>query len=133
MDLATWILYRNLIQKEPWTINSLALKAVEILIKDQDYLKQTEKWYKEEKRFLFDGLSSMSNLKVFPSEGNFFLCKLKNTTGKELKEALLKYHIYIRTCTDFKGLNGEFIRVAVRSREENQKFIEGLSKVIESI
>lgn len=118
-------------QKEPWTMNSLALKAVDILLKDQEYSNKTQEWYKEEKSFLFNGLSAIPHIEVFPSEGNFFLCKLKNSTGHQLKEALLKENLYIRTCMDFKGLNDEFIRVAVRSREENEKLIHCLSKVME--
>lgn len=113
--------------KEPWTINSLALKAVDILLEDEDYKDRTQKWYEEEKSFLFNGLSSINNIEVFPSEGNFYLCKLKNTLGKDLKEALLKDGIYIRTCEDFRGLSDKFIRIAVRSREENEKLIKTLS------
>lgn len=114
--------------KEPWTINSLALKAVDILLNDKDYFNSTKTCCSKEKNFLLSKLSLIKNIKAFPSEGNFVLCKLQNYTGKELKEALLKDNIYIRTCTDFKGLNDEFIRLAVRSREENEKLIDSLTK-----
>ncbi|QUH19991.1 threonine-phosphate decarboxylase CobD [Alkaliphilus sp. B6464] len=116
--------------KEPWTINSLALKAVDILLMDNDYFNRTQKWYEEEKNFLLNGLSSINNIDVFPSEGNFFLCKLKNSSGENVKSTLLNYGIYIRTCTDFKGLNDQFIRLAVRGREENEKLIHSLYNLI---
>jgi len=116
--------------KEPWTINSLALKAVDILLNDKDYLNKTKKWYEEEKNFLLNGLSSINNIEIFPSEGNFFLCKLTNYTGEDLKSALLNDGIYIRTCTDFKGLNDQFIRFAVRSRVENEKLIHSLYNLL---
>lgn len=113
--------------KEPWTINSLALKAVEVLLKDEDYKQGTQKWYEEEKNFLLQGLSSIEGIEVFPSEGNFFLCKLKNISGEDLKYILLDEDIYIRTCEDFRGLDDSFIRIAVRSREENEKLVKTLS------
>lgn len=112
--------------KEPWTINSLALKAVETLIEDEDYYNQTKKWYKSEKEFLLKQLSLINDIKIFSSEGNFFLCKLKNTTGKDLKKNLLDRGIYIRTCADFEGLDDSFVRFAVRSRNENEKLIHSL-------
>lgn len=117
-------------KKEPWTINSLALKAVDVLLEDKDYMHNTEKWYEEEKNFLLKSLNSINNIEVFPSEGNFFLCKLKNISSKELKEALLKENIYIRTCEDFKGLNEKFIRLAVRSRVDNEKLLDSLKNLI---
>jgi len=125
----------NIIQKlnhikEPWTINSLALRAVEVLINDKDYFNKTKECCKEEKDFLLDNLSSINNIEVFPSEGNFFLCKLKNCSGEGLKNTILNDGIYIRTCTDFKGLDDQFIRLAVRSRVENEKLIHRLSNLI---
>ncbi|ABW19746.1 threonine-phosphate decarboxylase CobD [Alkaliphilus oremlandii] len=115
--------------KEPWTINSLALKAVPILLEDTAYFNDTIEWYREEKDFLWKALSTIDGMKVFPSDGNFFLCKLKHRNGSDLKNALAKKGIYIRTCTDFKGLSDQFIRLAVRSREENQRLIHGLREM----
>ena len=114
--------------KEPWTINTLALKAVGILLEDEEYFCEMKEWYEKEKEFLFNELSNINNIEVFPSEGNFFLCKLKNRTGWDLKDTLVNEGIYIRTCTDFKGLNDQFIRLAVRSREENEKLLDALKQ-----
>lgn len=116
--------------KEPWTINSLALIAVEVLLDDIKYQERTQEWYSTEKQFLRDELSSIDALKVFPSEGNFFLCRLHENIGVEAKKNLLERGIYIRTCEDFEGLSDEYIRLAIRSREENIELIKALKSTL---
>lgn len=113
--------------KEPWTINSLALDSVEVLIDDNRYIEETKKWYTSEKKYLKENLKQIKSLTVYESEGNFFLCKLKKSNSIELRDYLLKLGIYIRTCEDFYGLDDRFIRIAVRSREENIVLIEKLN------
>ena len=112
--------------KEPWTINSMALESVELLLNDLDYKRKTEEWYKKEKEQLKTELKNISELKVYDSEANFFLCKLKNASSKVLRDYLENKGIYIRTCEDFHGLDDSFIRLAVRTREENTILLKEL-------
>jgi histidinol-phosphate/aromatic aminotransferase/cobyric acid decarboxylase-like protein len=44
-------------------------------------------------------------------------------------ELLLKEGIYVRDCSDKTGLDGQFIRVASRTFEENLKIIQTLKEV----
>ena len=113
--------------KEPWTINSLALDAVETLLEDEDYIKQTQKWYNDEKKYLREKLKQIDSLKLYESRANFFLCKLKTSNSRDLRDYLLNLGIYIRTCEDFYGLDDSFIRIAVRTRGENMILIKQLN------
>lgn len=112
--------------KEPWTINSLALDSVELLLNDSDYLRETEAWYRSEKEFLKLELKKIDDLKIYESEGNFLLCRLKKLKSKQLKDFLLSKGIYIRTCEDFYGLDESFIRLAVRTHRENLSLLNSL-------
>lgn len=116
--------------KEPWTINSLALESIGVLIDDDDYIEKTNRWYSEEKLFLKKQLDKIDNIKVYESEGNFFLCKLKNINSKDMKKQLLFKNIYIRTCEDFHGLGDEYIRLAVRTREENTLLTKYIDEIL---
>ena len=118
--------------KEPWTINSLALKSIPVLIEDSDYLRRTQCWYQEEKQFLYNELKAVPNIKVIESETNFFLIKLLKGDSNSLKEYLLGKKIYIRSCEDFQGLSDKFIRIAVRKRKENYKLIEELKQYMKN-
>ena len=52
------------------------------------------------------------------------------TQKKDLYEKLLEHKIIIRRCNNYYGLSDEFYRVAVRTREENKKFIEALRLIM---
>ncbi|MDU4131407.1 MAG: threonine-phosphate decarboxylase, partial [Clostridium perfringens] len=47
-----------------------------------------------------------------------------------LREELIRRGIIIRSCSNYIGLDNSFYRVAVRTREENKKLLEELSKVL---
>ena len=68
----------------------------------------------------------MDNLKVFPSDANFFLLQMQNDVknGYEfIMNLLVNTGLYLRSMEDKIGLDASFIRVACRSREENAKII----------
>lgn len=112
--------------KEPWTLNSLALQSLPVLLEDKDYKEKTLKWFNQEKQFLFNELSKLNNLRVFKSNSNFFLCKFLRGNVGDLKKNLLEQGIYIRTCNDFKGLDDKYFRIAIRTHEENLMLINKL-------
>ncbi|MFA5523116.1 MAG: threonine-phosphate decarboxylase CobD [Tissierellales bacterium] len=125
------IIYKLAQIKEPWTINSLALKSIEVLLEDNQYLKKTKHWYSKEKQFLYYGLISIPNIRVIKSEANFFLIELLKSDATQTKSHLLDKKIFIRSCNDFQGLSDKYIRIAVRKREENAKLITELKQYME--
>jgi histidinol-phosphate/aromatic aminotransferase/cobyric acid decarboxylase-like protein len=74
-------------------------------------------------------LNSIKNLIVYPSKANFALIELKGTSSFDFSLDLLCNHgVYVRDCSDKKGLDGQFIRVASRTFEENLKIISSLKE-----
>jgi len=110
--------------KEPWTVNSLAQKAGKVALRDQAYQKETIAVIKEEKQFLEQGFAAMG-VEYVPSAVNYYLLKLVN--ARKIIDALRKKGILIRDCSNFPGLDGSYVRVAVRSREENTALLKGLT------
>ncbi|MDP7640589.1 MAG: histidinol-phosphate aminotransferase family protein, partial [Candidatus Hydrogenedentes bacterium] len=43
---------------------------------------------------------------------------------------LVRYGIYVRNCGDKVGLDGEFLRVAIRTDSENTRIFEALRDVL---
>ena len=43
---------------------------------------------------------------------------------------LVKHGVYLRTCSDKIGLKGQFIRVASRTKAENNKIIDAFKEEI---
>ena len=68
------------------------------------------------------------------SIGTIGLIKAVNTfklnKNINLREELIRRGIIIRSCSNYIGLDHSFYRVAVRTREENKKLLEELSKVL---
>jgi threonine-phosphate decarboxylase len=49
--------------------------------------------------------------------------------SKTLQKKLLKKKILIRDCSTFRGLNDNYIRIAVKTRKENRKLIKAFEKL----
>lgn len=121
----------SLIKKDVpiWNINSFAEFYMQIYNKYEMYYKFACENFSAERVRFHKLLSSVSYLRVIPSQANFFLCQLTSRfTSKELTELLLnKFNILIKDCGNKIGLNGaSFIRIAIRNKEDNDRLIEAL-------
>ncbi|MFZ5453052.1 MAG: threonine-phosphate decarboxylase CobD [Thermodesulfobacteriota bacterium] len=118
--------------QEPWSVNTLAQAMGRACLQDLDYMARSRALVQEEKDFLFQGLSSLSGLKPFPSVVNYLLVKLTRPdfTAAGLRQALLSQKIVIRDASNFRGLDERFFRVAVRSRGDNERLLGALAEVL---
>ncbi|KKW21708.1 MAG: hypothetical protein A2W52_00310 [Candidatus Taylorbacteria bacterium RIFCSPHIGHO2_02_49_25] len=84
-----------------------------------------------ERDVFFMQLSTLKDIKVYPSSANLFLVELLDgSTANNLTVRLLaRYGIYIRSCGDKVGLRGEFFRIASRKRAENNALIAALTDI----
>lgn len=79
----------------------------------------------------FNSLNELKNCRMVPSKANFALLELKTKTSSDVFTELIYHHgVYVRDCSDKIGLNGEFIRVASRTFEENLTILQALKQVI---
>ncbi len=119
----------------PWNINSFAQQAAEQVLTNEDYIIKTKKYVEKERLFLFNELNKFDNLKPFPSVTNFLLVKINNKklTSALLCKKMIENGILLRDCSNFKGLNNRFIRIAVRTHKENLQIIKIFKKIIEKI
>ncbi|MFQ5714690.1 MAG: pyridoxal phosphate-dependent aminotransferase [Candidatus Scalinduaceae bacterium] len=118
--------------KEPWTVNSLAQVAGQVAINDEMFILNTRSFMSIEKRFLYECLSKIEGLNPLYPSANFILVRIENgeITSSRIHDLLLKDKIIIRDCSNFIGLSDKYFRVAVRTREENQKLLNALKGII---
>lgn len=116
-----------------WNINSYA-----------EYYLQIQRLYKAsyktscnkigaQREYLYNELSKFPQLKVYPSQANYIMCRLDSEmTSVELATILLqKYNMLIKDLSKKDGFSGEsYIRVAVRNEEDNQLLIDALKDVL---
>jgi len=116
-----------------WNINSFAEYFMQIFNKyEKDYNSACKKIISVREKFLKD-ISFINYLRVIPSFANYFLCEvLSPFTAKKLTFLLLnKYDILIKDCSSKLGFNNkEYVRIAVRSEEDNSKLLNALKKLI---
>ena len=114
-----------------WNINSFGEFFMQIFEKyHKDYINACEQ-FKVERDIFYDELLTIPYLEVYPSQANYFLCRVKNRfTSHELALKLLKMNILIKDCGMKKAFNGgNFIRLAIRDRHDNHSLIEILNKL----
>ncbi len=114
----------------PWTLNGLALAVTKDLMEDQSLKEATTAWYHSEKTYIIGALSAFSGLQVFESNTNYVLCHLDQTLGTELNQWLLAQSesMGIRECGDFEGLSDSYIRIGLKSHNDNEKLIHQLEE-----
>ena len=80
----------------------------------------------------FEDLSKIDTIKVYPSKANFALIELPEGILSDdfVINLLIKYGVYTRTCSDKIGLEGQFIRLASRTKEENVVIIKALKELL---
>jgi threonine-phosphate decarboxylase len=121
--------------KIPWSVNALAQIAGEAALEDEAYQREAERWGTAERSELADGLQRIGAVDVFPSETNFLLLRLRvgddhpSRASGWLQEQMGRRGILIRDCSTFPGLDGRYVRVAVRTREENERLLAALREV----
>jgi threonine-phosphate decarboxylase len=118
--------------KEPWTVNSLAQVAGQSAINDKEFAFNTRRFVSSEKMFLYEGLSKIKGLHPFYPSANFILVRIGNDelTSLSLHDLLIKDKIIIRDCSNFIGLSNKYFRVAVRTREGNQRLLSSLKGIM---
>lgn len=117
----------------PWNVNSLAQAAAERVLRDKNYINKSREYVTKERRYLFGRLKSINGLRVYSPSSNFIFCKLAGPAIKSaevLNQNLLKKGMVVRNCSNFRGLDERFFRVAVRRRAENLKLIKALKEVL---
>ncbi|KGM26168.1 threonine-phosphate decarboxylase [Photorhabdus luminescens] len=114
--------------REPWTINAFAALAGEIVLNDKAYIQATHRWLAEQQRWLYQALTALLVLRVWPPAANYiFLRCLRPEIN--LQQALLKQRILIRHCANYPGLDAAYYRVAIKGEHDNRRLVSALHQV----
>ena len=118
--------------KPVFSLTRLSFVAALNTFKDKEYIRESIEKGIESRQYLYDEVSKIDGLYVFPSKSNFMLINVKDTgfTASELALELMKKGIIVRDCTSFKGLDEYWIRISICTLEEDKKFIEILNEVL---
>ncbi|MHC1630845.1 MAG: threonine-phosphate decarboxylase CobD [Methanotrichaceae archaeon] len=115
----------------PWSISSLASAVGAYLLGQVDHLEKSREKIKSELTWLTEKLRLL-DLNPVESTVNFILVNVRSTgyTSTELTEKMIFEKVLVRDCRSFPGLGDGYIRVAVRSRDENEQLVNALETVL---
>jgi threonine-phosphate decarboxylase len=109
-----------------WSINSIALLAGELFLQDEEFIRTTQVYISEERERLFTFFKK-HHFEMTSSQVNFYLLRDTNQIEqKNLFQFLLEKGIIPRHTYNFPGLEGKWIRFAIKRKEENSKLMEVL-------
>jgi threonine-phosphate decarboxylase len=114
--------------KIPWNVSGLAQQAASAALSHSFYLENVKKIIKKESFYLINSISKLKDFQCNSTSTNFILIKTK-IKSKTLQKKLLEKKILIRDCSTIRGLNDNYIRIAVKTRKENKKLIQALEKL----
>lgn len=116
-----------------WNINSFAEFFMQIEEKyRKDYLSALEKLRKERARFV-EKLSEIEGLRVIPSQANYIMAEvMTGMSAKELnRQLIVRYNMLIKNLVAKMHQDGrQYIRVAIKTSEENDKLINALREIL---
>ena len=113
-------------RKNPWTINSLAAIAGEIMFKDTDYINETWNLISSERKRICGILEKCHGLKFYKPHANFILIKIlkDGITSGELFDTAIRQGLMIRDCSTFPFLDNKYIRFCFMNPEDNDKLVK---------
>ena len=117
-----------------WNINSFGEFYMQIEEKyHKDYETALEK-IKETRKIFVEKSSQIPGIRVIPSQANYVMVEILNgMTARELTKILLvKYNLFIKDLSGKvkQNSNKQFVRLAVRNEEDNNKLIAALKEVL---
>ncbi len=113
--------------RQPWSVNTLACAALATCAADTETPARVAAEVAVERAFLSRGLITLG-LQVWPSAANFLLLKTSNAEALRLR--LLDAGIAVRPAASFPGLDADYLRVAVREHDDNQRLLAALTKAL---
>lgn len=115
-------------RKNPWTINSLAVVAGEIMFTDTRYIEATRSLIAAERARMYERFDAHPDFKVYRPNGNFLLARIlrEDLTSQDLFDRAIRQKMMIRDCSTFPFLDNKYIRFCAMKPEQNEKLLECL-------
>lgn len=112
--------------RQPFNVNSLALKAAEVAIADIEYLENGLKLNAKGMSQLVNSFEKLG-LSYIPSVANF-ICVEVGEHALKVYDDLLYEGVIVRPVTNYEMPN--YLRITIGTEKENDRFISALTKVL---
>lgn len=114
-----------------WNINSLAEFYLQIEEKyRKDYAASLIR-LKEEREWFANELAKIPGIRVIPSQADYLMAEITGMTSRQLTELLLnRYNLFIKDLSSKLPGDRQYVRVAVRNREDDALLCAALRELL---
>ena len=112
-----------------WSTGFIQNEAAKLLANSEEYLSKTKKYYHDERARLKNIYKAFDNFEMIDSDANFYLLKLKKLSDEEMYKIMLEKGILLRRMQGYKNIGKNYVRLAIRTREENDYLLEKLREI----
>jgi threonine-phosphate decarboxylase len=121
----------NLLQQlahagQEWNVSIPAQAGGIAALNDYEYLEHTRQFVCHERQWMIKELDKCG-IRVIGSKANYLFFK---SLIPNLRQVLSQKDILIRNCENFRGLPGEYCRVAIKSHQSNSIFLSALKELL---
>lgn len=110
-----------------WSVSSLVENLGEDLLLDKEFIISSKAKLAKSRDKLFLELKKIDGIHPLPSDANYILIKT-DFDNEVLFQNLLKKGILVRMCDNYANLGHQYIRVAVKKDEDNEKLLKALKE-----
>lgn len=119
------LLEKMLLCGQPWSVSTPAQIAGIAALSLTGFPQQTQQYVKQQREYLLKQLTDLQ-YKVWSPQANYILFYSHHL---ELQQQLKQFQILIRDCSNYRGLEAGYYRIAVRSEQENRQLIAALKQI----
>ena len=112
----------------PFNVNAFSQAAAVVLLAHREWIDANVREVVYERERVAGRLAALAGVETFRSEANFILIRTR-LPGDDVFEALLAEGILVRNLGPISGLEN-CLRVTVGTAEENDRFLDGLTKLV---
>ena len=119
--------------QKPWSINILAESiAYELQNIGEDFSINTKKYFEKENNRLYEKYSDLMDIKIVKSSACYMCITFDYIDVYDLQEYLLiNYKILIRILYNYKNIDVNSIRIAIKEREKNDFLFDAIKKYLQ--
>lgn len=111
--------------RQPWAVDQLGLEAMVALSDAETERRDRAAEVASVRAHLLAGLQSVRGVTAWTSQANFVLLMTELT---DLRRRLLADGLAVRRGETFPGLDDRYVRVAVRSRDVNDRLVDAIAR-----
>jgi threonine-phosphate decarboxylase len=118
-------------QLPPWSVSAMGQVAAVAALKDKAHARKSLTFMTEERERFRRKLAALPGCTVTPAYANYCHVELpRGQHARALTEHLRGKGLLIRDCASVPGVNSRSIRLAVRTRSENDRLLHELSQLL---